>query len=821
MSGSRSPHRVPLMVRKASTGLRRLFALLPLVAFVSCARGDRHESTRAVEQIVSAAGLVECVNGGCGAGQACCGGFCVDTKRDPNHCGACGQACSATRGCCNGACETRIVSNAPLAQPGGACSALRYGRYANQGETNTDHVIPDFSHAGYRGGGVGIPYAKVRATVSAGSGDDRIRIQDAIDRVSELTPESNGLRGAVLLKSGTYQIDGALKIRASGVVLRGEGQGADGTVLVATKAEKHTFVSVSGASAATEDDEVPSTRTDIVDPLVPVGSRRVEARSGSYAVGDLISLVRTPNDAWIRAIKMDASGFSNPCAPGEDSSSGCEPPWEAATFEIAHPRTVVAVDGRKLTLDIPVVDSLDPRYGGGELFKRAVNSGHIRLVGVEQLRLESEFAHSTDEDHGWDAIVFSRVNDSWVRKVTTRHFAGAAVRLANSSNFNTVEEVAYLDPVSRLEGERRYAYYVADGTGNLFQRSYAELARHSFVTSFHVAGPNVWLDSLAENPENDCGPHLRWATGLLFDNIKTDDLFVQNRSDWGTAHGWAGAQVMFWNPEADRLVSDAPTGAMNWVVGGVGAKSQSPKTPSEPFGLWESHGSHVTPRSLYLAQLKDRLGATAVEAVTTPQQRSGDLYEALSAWAGEGELFPDPECSTGEASSGSACCLASCGACMDSSHCGSLSGGPTGCCPDVIEASPRPCSLYSPPCVTADPECNTGIRGSNACCAEACGECGGEDCSLRTAGGADDCCIGRIVERGPSCEESTPPCQIPDPNCERGLRSSNFCCELGCGQCTGPGCSGRPGGASGCCGGAITESNRSCNDHAAPCLIDD
>lgn len=54
------------------------------------------------------------------------------------------------------------------------------------------------------------------------------------------------------------------------------------------------------------------------------------------------------------------------------------------------------------------------------------------------------------------------------------------------------------------------------------------------------------LDSLAINTLNDDGPHHRWSTGLLFDNIKTGLINVQNRADSGSGHGWTGAQVMLW-----------------------------------------------------------------------------------------------------------------------------------------------------------------------------------------------------------------------------------------------------------------------------------
>ncbi|HEY8943607.1 MAG TPA: hypothetical protein VIM73_05065, partial [Polyangiaceae bacterium] len=570
----------------------------------------------------------------CSTGQTCCSGFCVDLQRNPNHCGACGTACSASQGCCNGSCTTRNVSSGALAGTvAGSCNALRYRRYANREQSNASHVLPDFSHAGYLGGGVRLPHAVVRETVSPGAGDDRARIQGAIDRVSARQPDGSGLRGAVYLKRGTYEIGDPLRITASGVVLRGEGQGLDGTVLTATKAEAHALIEIEGEGDGL--DEIANTRTRIVDSLVPVGSTRFEVESGSYAVGDTISVVRTPNDAWIEDIHMDASGFDKVCAPGE--TEDCSRPWTADSYAIAHPRTVVAVSGRRLTVDIPLVDTIEDAYGGGEIFERDPTAGHLRRVGIESLRLVSSFASATDESHGWDAVSLLRTNDSWVRRVTAVHFGHAAV-LLEQSNFNTVEEVAHLDPISQNAGNRRYSFYVVSGTGNLFQRCFSRNSRHSFVTSSRVAGPNVWLDSLAVETLNDDGPHHRWATGLLYDNIKTDMLHVQNRKDWGSGHGWSGAQVMFWNSEADQIISDAPAGAMNWVVGGIGTKTEGSQAREADFGIWESHGSHVSPRSLYLKQLEDRLGPGAVSLVTTPAQRSGDIYDDLERWAGQGEL---------------------------------------------------------------------------------------------------------------------------------------------------------------------------------------
>jgi hypothetical protein len=55
-------------------------------------------------------------------------------------------------------------------------------------------------------------------------------------------------------------------------------------------------------------------------------------------------------------------------------------------------------------------------------------------------------------------------------------------------------------------------------------------------------------------------------------------------------------------------------------------------------GFWESWGTRVVPRSLYYQQLQDRLGASAVENVTLPEQRAGSVWPLIIQWAGIGDL---------------------------------------------------------------------------------------------------------------------------------------------------------------------------------------
>ena len=130
----------------------------------------------------------------------------------------------------------------PLVREDPACG-LTYGRYAARGSTAADQLVPDFSYAGYEGGGVAIPtVAGPVVALSPASGDNRARIQAALDTAASQPRGADGFRGVVVLAPGTYEVDGTLFLRASGVVLRGAGQSPTGTTIVATRAAQHELI---------------------------------------------------------------------------------------------------------------------------------------------------------------------------------------------------------------------------------------------------------------------------------------------------------------------------------------------------------------------------------------------------------------------------------------------------------------------------------------------------------------------------------------------------------------------------------------------------
>lgn len=129
-----------------------------------------------------------------------------------------------------------------------------------------------------------------------------------------------------------------------------------------------------------------------------------------------------------------------------------------------------------------------------------------------------------------------------------------------------------------------------------------------------MRGPNAFLDCVAEHTHADCGPHHRWTVSCLYDSLRVRVLNVQNRGACGSGHGWAGANTVFWNcAAADRIKCDSPPAAKNFCIGCTAERVLGD-------GYFESRGQCVEPRSLYLAQLKDRLGMEGVKRIATEEQ---------------------------------------------------------------------------------------------------------------------------------------------------------------------------------------------------------
>jgi hypothetical protein len=458
--------------------------------------------------------------------------------------------------------------------------------------------VPDFSHCGYLGGGVPIPDVPVRIVVSPGKGDSTRRIQAAIDYVAGLPADKQGFRGAVLLRSGRYEIAGSLRLTAGGVVLRGQGDGKNETRLIATGVDRRTLIQITGKNDRCIVSKKPYV---IAGRYVPVGANGFRVmNSAGLRAGDTILVERPSTAAWIGALGMDFA------ASGEAASWLR---WLPGKMDISFDRLIAKIDGDLVTLDAPLTTALDASLGECKLHVYRW-PGRIRLVGVENLRCETEFAAANprDEEHAWMALTMDAVEDAWVRQLAAVHFVSSAVSVGRGCRQVTVADCRSLAPVSEIGGFRRHSFHTS-GQLNLFQRCRAEQGRHDFCVGHLTPGPNAFVECTATMAHDFSGPIGSWASGVLYDNVTIDGgtLELTNREIADQGVGWAAANCLLWQCTAPVITCRKPPTAHNWAIGCWGQFVGD--------GSWRSLNQFVKPLSLYQAQLAQRCGIKATEAL--------------------------------------------------------------------------------------------------------------------------------------------------------------------------------------------------------------
>jgi hypothetical protein len=472
--------------------------------------------------------------------------------------------------------------------------------------------IMDFSHAGYKGGGVRIPDVRVARRVKPIAGDNTAQIQAAIDEVSRLAIDPQGFRGAVLLERGTYDVAGQLRIAASGVVLRGSGSGESGTVIRAT-GEPHRFISVGGTGTWQPD----ATPAKIADAYVPSGATSFTVDSAAaFKAGDAIVIQRPVTAAWISFMGMDKL-----------ERNGKPQTWIKAGTLINADRVIRSVSGNRITLEVPLSDSYDAAYLNppGTAVVKYTFPGRIEQVGVESLRVSVPAQDKPITQGQYTLLGMNAVSDGWVRDIVSvdTHNStsfGSTVRRVTVENVHIQHTLPFTAPAAPAD-------FAISGTQVLIDRcSVTGQGVWPIVTQVGVTGPNVVLNFRSTTA--GIAPHQRWATGLLVDSSEftggTDrrpNIAFSNREHAGSGHGWSVGWAVGWNVKAEVLLIQQPPGSKNWCIGCTGRFTPIlwhggtipiPESPSETM---ESPGVAVTPASLYLAQLRDRLGAGALKNI--------------------------------------------------------------------------------------------------------------------------------------------------------------------------------------------------------------
>lgn len=495
------------------------------------------------------------------------------------------------------------------------------GRLVFQADAKGNRVV-DFSGVGYKGGAVPLPLVPVKVVCSPVAGDNVANIQNAINQVAALPLDSTGFRGAVLLNPGVYPLSSSVTISVSGVVLRGSGNATNGTVLRATATNQYTLVEITGSGSAAT---VSGTTHTITNRYVPVGARSfsVDSTSG-LAVGDHVLVRRVATTNWIHDLGMDLLG------PPPDV------PWTPSGYNIDSDRIITHLEGNQVFIDWPIACGIDAHYTNGTI-RKFTWAGRIQNVGIEHLYGVSDyFGNPTNENHGWTFVQFDKVENGWARDVTSQYFGYSCVSLNSGAKWVTIADARALDPISIITGGRRYAFVINDCQLCLFRNCYTREDRHQFVTQSLTIGPSAFVDGVSDNPHAEAGPHQRWATGILWDNVTVNGNYLdaQNAGNYGTGHGWEGANCVIWNSAASGFIVQNPPGARNWLIGSVGPiKSGTAYVGPHDPGTYESsgtNGANVFPDSLYYTQLQDRLAAPNLQ---TREYWLGDI-DAFTNYTG-------------------------------------------------------------------------------------------------------------------------------------------------------------------------------------------
>jgi hypothetical protein len=462
--------------------------------------------------------------------------------------------------------------------------------------------IPDFSTAGYRGGGVELPNVPTFLRIDAPSGqDDTDVIQAALDKVADRPVGGDGFRGAVELGPGTFRLKGTLRLSASGVVLRG---GGAKTTLRAEGATR-TIIVVGGKGTWRRSG--PASR--ITDRYVAVGAKNVQVENaGAFKVGDRIIVQRPSTEEWIAEIGM------NRIPPRSEKRGGTEiRPWLPGPG-LLFDRTVVGVKGDVIELDAALTNAMQPNDRPSVWPYEFAD--RIRNVGVENLRATgSEFLKDArdenDRNRNTHFIAFGGVEDAWLQSVVMEDFTGAIA-------FQTAAiRVTATDFQWKSSGElkRRGALPLAvsiDGQNILVQQCSMSGASYiAWATQSRAPGPNVVRNCSASGERVSAQMHQRWSTGLLFENVRVQGaLHIGNRGNAGTGQGWAGANSMVWNSSATTWLVENPPTARNWAFGMQGRLVKR----HEALGEIVSPGKNVEPWSLYRHQLSERLQGGAARS---------------------------------------------------------------------------------------------------------------------------------------------------------------------------------------------------------------
>jgi hypothetical protein len=318
--------------------------------------------------------------------------------------------------------------------------------------TDTGDRVPDYSHAGYGGGGVPLPVDGYGAPVvhlsPTGNIDDLTRISEAVANISKLPLNSHGFRGVLQLSAGTFNLtNGTLSLR---VIIRGAGSSlSSGTVLLG--GSNSVFVGSAGYKVLFH----PVALTQ----RMAVGAYSLTvANATGFAVGNRVLVRLNATAEWLASI----------------SATSSSDPFNK-TLDIH--RTITAIKANTLTLDAPTYAPIS--VGSGYVIKidASTMTHHVGFVGLRGIMVTG------NPNDGVFMDLHGAVEEFFMKDVVAEYYGQLYQGSGTGSRRFTLEDVVSLHPpfwsTNVPDNRHAFALYAAD----LFMchRCSASYSRASFT----------------------------------------------------------------------------------------------------------------------------------------------------------------------------------------------------------------------------------------------------------------------------------------------------------------------------------------------------
>jgi hypothetical protein len=483
-----------------------------------------------------------------------------------------------------------------------------YSAYLADTQAGREPVLPDYSYAGFERGEKPIPVVSGPIFDVTTFGADRkgeAPAYEAIQRAIDACEAAGG--GVVWFPKGVYQVNpkssGAvaprLRIQKSGVVLRGEGSGADGSVLymeeeIQPENPKNMWSGRPALLVAPAEWTRPVKVGEVVG-AVAMNQRRIPVKAGhSIKPGDRVRLTNKVSGG-------DLDALSQRVAPRT-----WLPEWtRGISIQEQHEIESVGLGHVVLKEALLTPIKADQQWTLNQ-------ARYIHHIGIENLRFrgnwKERFIHHKDwrGDSAWKGFTFVNIENSWAlncvfedmnwpiqivssRQCTTQnltftgspgHFGIQCTGTTNILNLNIRDEANHWHGPSLQNGSSGTVYH------RCFWRrdgSFDSHAGGSYANLFECGAGGLTLKG--------CGGAIPAYPHHLHAFVVWNHLQTANYS----------APVDFWS---ENPVGYSATFAQTILVGITGAALDY----RHAF-LIEGLGHEVGPHSLWLAQLKLRLGS--------------------------------------------------------------------------------------------------------------------------------------------------------------------------------------------------------------------